>query len=90
MLAWEEKWKTRPEVPILTGSMRQGEADMHVLSCQVRGKVVTVSIVTLSWTVESLQDLPEIAVAKPVKAADIEISKEGRDPRAKKAPAEPE
>ena len=52
-------------------------------------KSSTVSPVTLSETVESPQGLLAIAdLAKPVKAADIEISKEGRDARVKNASAE--
>ena len=48
------------------------------------------STVSLSQTVESRQGLPKIAgVAKPVKAVDIEINKEGRDARVKKTPEEP-
>ena len=46
--------------------------------------------VTLSETVESPHRLPPIAdVANPVKAADIEVSEDGRDARVKKAPTEP-
>ena len=53
-------------------------------------KSSTLSPVTVSETVESPQGLPTIAdVAKPVKAAGIEIIKESRDARVKKAPAEP-
>ena len=58
----------------------------------VRGaaKSSTVSPVTVSGTVESPQRLPAIAdVAQPVKAADVQISGEGRDARVKTAPAEP-
>ena len=48
------------------------------------------SLVTLSKTVESPKGLPAIAdVAKPVQAAEIEIGKEGRAARVKKATAEP-
>ena len=53
-------------------------------------KSSTVSPVTLSETVGSRKGVPAIAdVAKLVQAADIEIRKQGRDPRVKKAPAEP-
>ena len=53
-----------------------GTCWIQMIRCS--GKSSTVSLVTLSKTVESLKGLPTIAdVAKLVNAADIYISKEG-------------
>ena len=66
---------------------RSGTYWIQMVRCA--GVSSTVSPVRLSETVESPQGLPAIAdLAKPVEAAGVEISKEDRDVRVQKAPAE--